>query len=225
MKNLVIFDIDGTLIHSHADEVTCFIQAFNHVMGEGEINTDLTSYQHVTDNGIAIECVDRLFQRSPLAHELTAIENTFLSLFDKALTLNPPRAIAGAHDLFKNLRQEKDLCLAIATGSYYGSALLKLKHANLLLSDLPLACCDEHIARIEIMKNAKTKAHHFYQIADFHKVTYVGDGPWDVKASKTLAWHFIGIASNYSPDLLKTWGANVVIDDYLNHRQDFKALI
>ena len=212
--DLVIFDIDGTLIHSHEAEVECYIKAYTQVMGKSDINTDLTTYQHVTDTGITQECIYRQFQRDALPQEQLAIEEAFLTLFDKSLNDNPPKPIPGVHDLFEQLQQEKKVCLAIATGSYHRSALLKLKHADLLLSHLPLSSCSEHMARIDIMKSAKQKAHQSYQEETFHSVTYVGDGPWDIKASKSLAWNFVGIASNYTPLQLKDWGVDIVLNDY-----------
>ncbi len=212
--DLIIFDIDGTLIHSHEDEVTCFIKAFSQVMGESEIDTDLTSYEHVTDTGIAIECIKRQFQRQASSTELKAIEEQFLILFNQCLTLNPPKTIPGSHEILTSLLKQRDVGVAIATGSYYRSALLKLKHAD-LISHLPLASCDDHFARIEIMKQAKQKAHQHYDIDEFRSITYVGDGPWDIKASRELDWHFIAVASNYSVKELQEWGAMHIIRDYL----------
>ncbi|MGD9592431.1 MAG: HAD family hydrolase [Candidatus Berkiella sp.] len=223
--DLVVFDIDGTLIHSHEQEVSCFINAFNQVMGDSAINTDLTSYEHVTDTGIAQECIYRQLGRNATDKEQLAIEEAFLTLFDQSLRLNPPEPIFGVHELFEQLHQEKNLCLAIATGSYYRSAALKLKHANLLLSHLPLSSCSDSMTRIDIMKAAKQKAHKTYQVTDFRTITYVGDGPWDIQASRTLAWNFIGIASNYTAEQLKNWGAKTVIQNYHPHKNDFKTLL
>ncbi len=222
--DLVIFDIDGTLIHSHKEEVDCFIKAYTQVMGKSDIDTDLTKYEHVTDTGITQECIFRHFQRQASSDEHLAIEEAFLNLFGSSLTLNPPKVIPGVHDLFEQLFGEKNICLAIATGSYYRSALLKLKHANLSLSNLPLSSCADHMARIEIMKTAKRKAHDAYQVEDFRTITYVGDGPWDIKASQALAWNFIGIASNYTQAQLAAWGAKKVLNDYLTG-QPFSAFI
>ncbi len=223
--HLVIFDIDGTLIHSHEKEAECFIQAYTQVMGSNNVDKDLTNYQHVTDTGIATECISKLFQRSASEQELMAIEEQFLTLFDKSLTLNPPLPIQGVHSLFEELTKEQDMVLAIATGSYYRSALLKLQHANLPLSHLPLSSCDDHIARIEIMRIAEAKARTFYDVKDFTSITYVGDGPWDIKAVKALDWQFIGIASNYPKETLEEWGARSVVKDYSNPIESFVALI
>lgn len=211
--HLVIFDIDGTLIHSHAEEADCFIQALHHVTGISQITKNLQTYQHVTDHGIAHECIVKHLNRFPTTDELAAIEDLFLSHFMQSLTLSPTIPISGAYDLLSNFCQQPDFCLAIATGSYFRSALLKLQHASLDFA-LPLASCNDSLSRVEIMKFALTKAEAAYQ-STFDSVTYFGDGPWDITAVKDLQWKFIGVASNYSPQILKCWGAEMVVDNYL----------
>lgn len=212
--HLVIFDIDGTLIHSHNEEADCFERALCHVTGISEITKDLQSYQHVTDTGIAHECIVNHLNRQPTAEELTAIEELFLSHFEQSLTVSPTMPIPGAYDLLSHFYKQPDFCLAIATGSYFRSALLKLQHAALNFT-LPLATCNDSVSRIEIMKTAVSKAQTTYQQPDFESITYLGDGPWDIAAVKALQWKFIGIASNYSHEMLKNCGAEMIVDDYL----------
>lgn len=213
--HLIIFDIDGTLIHSHDEEADCFERAFHHVTGIPSITRDLQSYQHVTDSGIAHECIVNHFQREPTTQELDAIEAQFLFHFTESLALTPTTAIAGAYDLLSAFSLQKDFCLAIATGSYHRSALLKLQHADLHFA-IPLASCKDAVSRTKIMECAKEKAQITYNIPHFQSVTYLGDGPWDIHAVKTLQWKFIGIASNYPKEMLMNWGAELVVDNYLS---------
>ncbi|HRE31610.1 MAG TPA: hypothetical protein PLD88_06500, partial [Candidatus Berkiella sp.] len=83
--DLIIFDIDGTLIHSHEKEVDCFIDAVTTVLGIKEIDRDLHSYQHVTDKGILIECVYRTLNRHPTKAEYDAIQDRYFDNFLAAL--------------------------------------------------------------------------------------------------------------------------------------------
>lgn len=222
---LVIFDIDGTLIQTHTEEANCFIQAFADITGINHIEKDLRCYQHVTDSGIAQECIFNHFQRDATLDELEQIEERFLNLFDQSLAKKPPLPIAGVHVLFDQLAKESELCLAIATGSYYRSALIKLKYSALNLTHLPISSCNDHFARTEIMRIAANKAQDFYGVQNFDSITYVGDGPWDIEAVNTLTWQFIGVASNYSKQHLQEWGAKTVVSDYLAHVDSFVELI
>jgi phosphoglycolate phosphatase-like HAD superfamily hydrolase len=212
--HLLVFDIDGTLIHSHALEADCFIQAFSKVTGINNIDRDWLSYTHVTDVGIASESIEKHLQKIATQEELQAIEETFITLFQKVIVDYPPTPILGAESFIQSFMQNKNIALAIATGSYYRSAMLKLNLAKLMVNHLPLATCNDSLARMKIMQFAESKAKKHYQVTHFESITYFGDGPWDAVASKNLQWQFIGISSHYSKELLYQWGAKVVLEDY-----------
>ena len=218
MSHLIVFDIDGTLIHSHPREVDCFLQALTEVTGISQITKDLCQYEHITETGIINQCMMTALQRLPTSQELNAIEKTFLSLFSTLLLKEPTLPIKGVENILPVIAQQSNISLAIATGSYGRSAFLKLHHANLPLTELPLGSCDDSHDRVEIMKAALTRALIHYQIPSFKKVTYVGDGPWDIKAARDLNWDLIAVASNYTPAQLQAWGATKVIEHYLNEK-------
>ena len=46
-------------------------------------------------------------------------------------------------------------------------------------------------------------------------ITYVGDGPWDYRASRELGWSFIGIADGDRARTLRELGASRVEADFL----------
>lgn len=212
--HLVIFDIDGTLIHSYNKEADCFEQALKKVMGISDISKDLATYEHVSDHGIANECVQRALGRLPTAHELDSIEDEFIHLFEQTLSHTPPTPIPGVRGLFDELAQEENVALAIATGCYLRSAQLKFTHANLPFHHLPIGTSNDSAVRTDFMRTAHKRARDTYNIAEFDTITYIGDGPWDIRAVQKLRWDFIGIASNYSEDHLKTLGAKRVVKDY-----------
>jgi phosphoglycolate phosphatase-like HAD superfamily hydrolase len=212
--DLVIFDIDGTLIHSHKDEVHCFESALKTIMGITNISRDLNSYEHITDRGIVNEIIFRACQRSATDEEQSAIENEFISLFEKHLALNPPTPIPGVRGLFNELSEERDIALAIATGCYFRSASLKFTHANLPFHHLPISTSNDSAIRTDILQNAYFKAKRSYDVKDFDTITYIGDGPWDLQAVRKLDWNFIGISSNFSEAHLRELGAERIIKDY-----------
>ena len=111
--------------------------------------------------------------------------------------------------------QEHDRVFAgIATGGWGHSARLKLKLAGLARFDLPLASSDDAVARTDIMQIAARRILD-HQWDDEAVFTYVGDGTWDLKASQTLDWNFIGIAVGARAALLKQAGATHIQADFL----------
>lgn len=212
--DLVIFDIDGTLIHSHREEFDCFEEALKRTMGISKISKDLRDYEHVTDRGIVNEIVYRAFNRPATEEEQSAIEESFIMLFQENLSSNPPTPIPGVRGLFNELAEDKDLALAIATGCYFRSAVLKFTHANLPFHHLPISSSNDSTIRTNIMQTAHQRAQKTYGIEDFDSITYIGDGPWDIAAVKKLNWNFIGISSNFSEEHLRALGAQRIIKDY-----------
>jgi phosphoglycolate phosphatase-like HAD superfamily hydrolase len=214
---LVIFDIDGTMIKTHSAEIPCFLQALQETTGIKDISLDLLTYKHVTDKGIAIECIENHFQRTAKEHELALFENRFLHLLEEAIHSTPIEPISGIENFIDKLQLESDIHLAIATGAYLRSAQLKLQHTSLMTS-LPYATSNDSINRRAIMEKARIQAQQFYS-TEYDSVIYIGDGPWDVRAANSLRWPFLGIASNYSADHLKNFGATMIIEDF-DHEYD-----
>lgn len=212
--DLVIFDIDGTLIHTHDEEARCFETALRDVSGISNISKDLCSYTHVTDKGIINELFNHHFQREATLEEHQAIEDAFITLFEKNLSHIPPKPIPGVRGIFNELSEDKDIALAIATGCYFRSALLKFKHANLPFRQWLISSSNDSAIRVNILKNAFEKAKKMYEVNEFETITYIGDGPWDIDAVNQLDWNFIGISSNFSEEYLRKRGANRIIQDY-----------
>ncbi len=210
----VIFDIDGTLIHSHAKEGDCFEQALNKVTGINNVEQDWRCYKHVTDVGIVNECIEKHLERAGTPAEFEAIEEHFFTSFNRTVDEFPITPLMGVHTLFEELNKHSNIALAIATGSHYRSAIFKLHKAGIDTQRIPIATSQDSHDRIEIMQCALEKAKKFHQVSDFSSITYVGDGPWDVAAVNALKWNFIGIATNYSEKQLREWGASFIIKDY-----------
>lgn len=213
--DLVIFDIDGTLIHSHTKEVDAFATAVKAVFGIPEINRDLHCYEHITDSGILKECVYNALKRLPTTSEIQAVEDFYLDHFTNIIAQEPIEPIPGSPNLLETLHAHPNIALAVATGSHYRSALLKLSHVTKQWREISLGSSNDSVVRTTIMETAHHKAKQCYGVKQFERIIYIGDGPWDVKATKQLQWEFIGIASNYAKDELRDWGAKCVIDNYL----------
>jgi phosphoglycolate phosphatase-like HAD superfamily hydrolase len=51
-------------------------------------------------------------------------------------------------------------------------------------------------------------------VSEFETVTYVGDGVWDLKASRNMGYHFMGIAFYNNEAQLRQEGASRILTDY-----------
>ncbi len=193
--NLLMFDVDGTLIHSIEYDRACFMRAVSTTMGFSIVDSDWENYEHVTDSGILDELVRRNYGRRPTEEEIYLVQERFLIELDSAFARHPclARPIEGAITFFSKIRSTPDIAVSIATGGWEKSCRKKLDNSGILVDGIPLASADDAISRIDIMNASLSKAGNVYQQSDFKSVTYVGDGNWDLKASMVLGWNFIAI--------------------------------
>jgi len=186
----VIFDIDGTLLQSAAVDETLYRQSVTSVLGPVRFRPSLHDYEFVTDSGILSQILNDNSLRMDL-EETTEIKARFISALARHIQENGPfQEVPGAKNMLDRLSSSSAHSVAIATGGWLDSALLKLKSANFDLSRFPLATSDDSFDRTEIMQLALSRLG-----SEFRSITYYGDGPWDRDACMALGWKFVAVGS------------------------------
>jgi FMN phosphatase YigB (HAD superfamily) len=100
------------------------------------------------------------------------------------------REIRGAVALLQELRARPAVRLAIATGGWAETALMKLAAIGLRVDDIGFASSSDAHARVKIMALAAERA--LRGVVPTTR-TYLGDGAWDQRASADLGYRFIAI--------------------------------
>jgi phosphoglycolate phosphatase-like HAD superfamily hydrolase len=184
----IVFDIDGTLIDSMSIDTEQYFLSIEDVLGPVEIRPDLTDYDHVTDTGILTQLVEdngRLLD----PEEIATIQSVFVERLKRAIEDEGPfRAIDGAAEYFGKVRERTDTRVAIATGGWRRSAMLKLKSAGFNIDGTHLVTSDDASERVEIMRLAIARLGE-----DFESITYFGDAEWDRLACRYLGWNFVAV--------------------------------
>ena len=183
-----VFDIDGTLLQSNEVDDVLYREAVRAVLGSVQFRESISGYDHVTDSGI----IQQLLDDNHIASEPTYIQTIrrrFVSaLSDHVEKEGPFQEIPGAMKYFHAYRESTDHCVAIATGGWRESALLKLDSAGFDVADVPLATSDDSACRSEIMQIAVNALG-----SEFESITYYGDALWDRKACDKLGWNFVAV--------------------------------
>lgn len=195
MHNLIVFDIDGTLIHTTDLEDHCYQKAVHHALAQKfAIDTNWTQYQYSTDAGVFSEIVLKQFSRSPSLEETQTFQDIFPELLAAQLQQNGLlcQSLPGAQNLFDHILAI-GWDIAIATGCIRKSADLKLNHAKIPTHHIPLATSNDDFDRKNIIQVAINRAKDFYQRQDYSHIFYVGDKLWDQKAAQDIGIGFIGI--------------------------------
>jgi len=210
-----ILDLDGTLMPSAEIDNQCFWQAVFECYNLHDALPDLHGFTHVTDSGILSEWCPRFLGRQATCEETARIRLRFLQLLQTAASRQPElfSPIAGVENWLQAVADHPHVFAGIATGGWDHSARLKLSLSGLDRFKLPLASSDDAIARTEIMQVATRRVQEAHLLEDM-LISYVGDGTWDLQASRSLQWGFIGIASGHQAQRLRAAGAEYIWPDF-----------
>ncbi len=193
MTHLVMFDIDGTLVDSARVDSHLYARAVREMLG-GHVYIDETwrPYAHVTDSGILDEILVQHGFPEPLDALRAEVKRRFVELVRDHLDSGTRvvREIRGATALLQVLRARPDVRLAIATGGWAETALMKLAAIGLSVGDIGFASSSDAHARTKIMELAAERA--LRGVVPTTR-TYLGDGAWDQRASAELGYRFIAI--------------------------------
>lgn len=201
--NLVVFDVDGTLVNSRFIDSDCYTRTVKEILQIESITEDRREFNYSTDSGILLEIYQNNFFREPLPEEVEIFKSKFFFHLSYQLeselkqnSANNAIAISGASFIFDYVRQHKNWYVAIATGGWKQSAEMKLSAAQIPFSDISIATADEGIHRVDIISNAVQKVKFLYGIKQFSSCIYVGDRAWDYAAASHLGFGFIGIGDD-----------------------------
>jgi phosphoglycolate phosphatase-like HAD superfamily hydrolase len=228
--NLALFDVDGTLTQTSAVDGACFGRALEEALGLSGFPTDWTRYEHATDSGIADEAFRLCRGRGIDLAATDRARRHFLALLaaeaerDPALFAETP----GAASALSRLAAEPGWRVAVATGCWRESALLKLRLAGFPLegelAGLPLAAAEDHVARTGIMERALARAAEAHRPgtgssgeAPFGRIVYLGDALWDVRACAALGLPFVGVGQGERAERLRQAGTSHVLPDFTDY--------
>ena len=190
-------------------DVECYEAAIQEVLGI-EIPADWPMLEDVTDPAILVTALDRLGRPHPDEATLNRVAEAVGERLERELARDPSRfqAIPGATGVFDLLRKA-GWTVAMATGAWRPSAVVKLRGAGIPHEDVPLATASDHPNRAQIIQHAV--GFSAAEVGD--SIVYVGDGVWDGRAAGSLGYGFLGVAPPHRvPDLVAAGAGGVVAD-------------
>jgi len=195
MVRLVLFDIDGTLIHSGGAGVTAFGRAFTELFGI-ERPTEGVRFAGRTDTSLLAE----LFARHGIAHtpvNTSSFFETYLRHLGELLPQLRGATCAGVAEFLGEIgRLATPPRLALLTGNIRRGAELKLRHFDLWHRFEFGAFGDDHHDRNELAVIARQRgAGRVGRELAGDEILVIGDTPRDIECARAIGARCLAVAT------------------------------
>ncbi len=204
-KGLILFDIDGTLLHAPGGRAA-FAQAFKEALG-WEQGVEHINFYGATDlNVFRGICGERGVESTPEMER--AFFERLAPALNSRLAVNPPTLFPNVENILREV--SKQWKLGIVTGNIEATARAKLHHAGIAdhFSFGGFGCT--HADRAEIARQA-LKASGVERPGKFF---LIGDTPSDINAAKANGLIAIAVATGgFDFQSLEKAGADFVFQD------------
>jgi phosphoglycolate phosphatase-like HAD superfamily hydrolase len=211
---VLLFDIDGTLIRSGGAGKAAMEEALRSEFGVREI-IDRVPFAGRTDPSISHDLL-RLHGQEPSAENIQRLRTAYLNNLPKTLKKFGGTVLPGVRDLLDCLRSERNILLGLLTGNVRAGAECKLNHFDLWHYFPFGAFADGIHERDDIARAATTGiAHHVGRTISPENIWVIGDTPSDVKCARAIGARAVAVATGWnSLTELQECGADHVFSDF-----------
>jgi phosphoglycolate phosphatase-like HAD superfamily hydrolase len=208
----LLFDIDGTLIHTGGAGGAALRSAFRDLFRVSRPHD--VEYSGRTDRAIgqdmlALNNIDKSEQN------WLRLRQEYLGQLPAFLPQCRGRVLPGVEELLNRLAQVDDLALGLLTGNLQEGARLKLEFYRLMHHFRFGGYGDEHLDRNHVAESALEAARrHSDGSFDPDRVWVIGDTPLDIRCARWIKARSLCVATgNHTRDELAGCRPDVLVDD------------
>jgi phosphoglycolate phosphatase-like HAD superfamily hydrolase len=214
MIKAILFDIDGTLLHTGGAGAVAWQRAFVELY-QVEANIEEHTHAGMTDPEIAETVFREVVGREGSDTERTEAIGCYLGHLADAVTESEGYfVIPGIEELLPRLVEE-GILLGVVTGNIESAAHIKLARGDLNRFFAFGGYGSDSRSRTELTKKALERGGEISgKPLDHDQTIAVGDTPRDVKAGHGAGIHVVGVATgSYSIEELREAGADWAVED------------
>lgn len=191
----ILFDIDGTLLHSGGAGQGGIERALELAFGV-TAPTDGIPTAGRTDRAIGLDLL-RFHGVTESEESFAKLSQAYLSVLPDELARRKGSVYPGVRELLNQLSDRSDVRLGLLTGNYREAAWLKLRHFDLASHFLFGGFGDDHANRDDVARQALADArrHATPHDIDVAKLWVIGDTPADVQCGRAIGARVIAVAT------------------------------
>lgn len=215
---LVLFDIDGTLLHCGGKTREPLAEALEQVCGtSGSLRTD--GFAGKTDDQIVFDAlISAGLDEEEIGAALPQIKSHYLEILEERVDGDGIRLLPGVIETLERLAADASVHLGLLTGNWRTGAHWKLQHFDLNRQFEVGAFGDGRRDRIDLPPVAlsEVRAHLGFDFP-VAAVVIVGDTPNDVRCGRHHGIPVLAVATGYSErGELEESGADWVCDNLID---------
>jgi phosphoglycolate phosphatase-like HAD superfamily hydrolase len=211
---LVLFDIDGTLLHTLGAGIRGMNRAFGRLHGRSDA-LDGVPVAGRTDRSIVTDGFRRI-GIEPSLDRIHALRDVYAGEIPDELDRVRQTAIGvlpGVTSMLDELEQCEETAVGLLTGNFETIAAIKLGFYGLAERFAFGGYGDHHLDRRDLVPMALDRARAAHLDASRARVVVVGDTPLDVDCAHAHGAVAVAVATgNYSVDELRATGADLVVE-------------
>jgi phosphoglycolate phosphatase-like HAD superfamily hydrolase len=189
---VLVFDIDGTLLHSVDDHQAALRDAYRS-LGVDLGGRPLSQFPDHTDSAIFDLLVSEARGERASARDFEELDAALDVAYRRRVTGGAPPEIAGARQLLETLAPDPRFQMTFATGSMRGVAAQKLVSLGVDPEAAVLVTASDFLTREAIVWRAIELA--AIGAESVVRVISIGDGIWDLRAATQLGVSFLAVES------------------------------
>ena len=225
---LVLFDIDGTLLHTHGAGRRAMRRALITVYGTAgpiaHYNMAGKTDRLIIHDLLSVEGVPL----QEIAARFDAYTRVYAQALEEELQRTPPQVLPGVPELIERLHRRPDVVLGLLTGNLAVGARLKLRYAGLDPDTFTLgAYGSDAMQREALPPLALHRARQqLGQTFNGHAVVIIGDTPLDIQCGRPIGAKSVAVATGpYSVQELQTFRPDVVLPNFSDVETAVRAIL
>ncbi|GAB4116218.1 MAG: HAD family hydrolase [Acidobacteriota bacterium] len=213
--NLVLFDIDGTLILTGGAGKRAFSRAMEEILGIADPLAQVR-LDGKTDLLILQEALEKAGRGGTLPVTLEeALYRRYVSLLEAELEADAPNysVLPGVVELLEELNRDDGVMVGLATGNLELGARTKLGPGNLNRFFEFGGFGSDSADRTELIRTAIRRGELRNQGRGFREVVVLGDTPQDIRHGRAAGARLVAVATgNYSAEALAACSPDLVVE-------------